>query len=183
MRSFVCSLFFFFQLLEIVAQQTDIIFHHIKENDGLSNKFVTSFLKDSRGILWLGTQNGLNRFDGSHFYSFKRSRDTNSIVDNVINDLCEDRKGYIWGATNNGIFCYNPVTNHFKNYRTPSTRFAKAIYNISCDREGTVWATGQWNIMKYDAVKDLFADIIPLTTAKDSLDQFAVKKNGMLEDP
>ena len=133
--------------------------------------------------MWLGTGNGLNRYDGAHFYSFKRSRNPNSIIDNNIQDLCEDKQGRIWGGTSNGIFCYSVKNNEFKNYKTPSTRFAKVIYNITCDKSGTIWATGEWNIMKFDAASDAFVDIAPLNTSPDSLRQYAVRKNGMLEDP
>jgi streptogramin lyase len=165
------------------AQQPDMIFHHIKEKDGLSHNFVASFLKDSRGILWLGTGNGLNRYDGAHFYSFQRSRSPHSIIDNSIQQLCEDKQGRIWGGTGNGVFCYTVKTNRFKNYKTPSTRFAKVIYNITCDKNGTVWATGEWNIMRFDEAKDAFVDIVALTTSPDSMRHYAVRKKGMLEDP
>lgn len=165
------------------AQQSDLVFHHLKEADGLSDNFVVSFLRDSRGILWLGTQNGLNRFDGEHFFSFYRSRNPSSIIDNGIMDLCEDKKGFVWGATNNGIFRYSVKDNSFKNYKTPSTRFAKVIYNITCDRNGVIWATGEWNIMQYDSVRDIFVDIKPLTSNADSLSAYSVRKRGMLEDP
>lgn len=160
-----------------------MLFHHLREQDGLSNNFVTRFFRDSRGVLWLGTQNGLNRFDGSHFHTFTRSREPHSIADNVILDLCEDKQGRIWGATSNGIFCYTVETNQFRNYRTPSTRYARVIKNIYCDSKGRIWATGEWNIMRYDSTADTFTDIIPLTSHKDSLNDYAVVRNGLIEDP
>jgi ligand-binding sensor domain-containing protein len=183
MRLILSGIVFLFAQLTAYSQQQDMIFHHLREKDGLSHNYVVSFLKDSRGMLWLGTANGLNRYDGAHFFSFKRSRNPNSIIDNNVQDLCEDKQGRIWGGTANGIFCYSVKANRFKNYKTPSTRFAKVIYNITCDRSGTIWATGEWNIMKYEAAKDAFIDIRPLTSSQDSLRQYAVRKNGMLEDP
>ncbi len=164
------------------AQKSGIVFHHLKEKDGLSHKFVYSFLKDSRGIFWLSTPNGLNRFDGAHSYTYKIGREPNTMIDAAL-DLCEDKRGRIWGATANGIFCFTVETNRFKNYKTPGTRYAKVIQNIVCDRQGEIWATGEWNIMKYNPITDAFADIPPMTACKDSLWLYSVKKNGLCEDP
>jgi len=183
MRSVVFVCVFLLMLLSVAAQQPDMIFHHINKKDGLSDNIAVTFLKDSRGILWIGTQNGLNRYDGAHFYVFKRTKNPNSIVDNSITKLCEDHRGYIWGATGNGIFRYDVKANRFKNYKTPSTRFAKVIGNIACDKDGTIWATGEWNIMKLDTASDAFVDIVSLAPSPDSMRQYAVRRNGMLPDP
>lgn len=158
-------------------------FRHVREEDGLSHNFVISFLKDSRNQVWLGTQNGLERFDGSHHYIFRRSRIQGSIPDNVIHDLCEDRQGVIWGATSDGIFSLDAARTRFRAYSTPSNRFAKAVKNILCDRTGTIWASGEWNIMRYDWQHEHFTDIPSLTATKDSLSFYAVRKNCMIEDP
>ncbi len=183
MRKFFLSSILLFCHFVPFAQQSDLVFHHLKEADGLSNNFVLSFLKDRRGNLWLGTQNGLNRFDGEHFYTFSRSRNDQTIIDNGIKDLCEDRNGYIWGATNNGIFRFASEGYSFRNYKTPSTRFARVIHNIACDNYGTIWATGEWNIMQYDSVRDVFIDFKPINTSPDSLHDYSVRQKGMLEDP
>jgi len=64
----------FFLLIhgETVAQENSFVFSQLKEQDGLSDNTVNCFLKDSRGIVWIGTYNGLNRFDGSHFFVYKK---------------------------------------------------------------------------------------------------------------
>src|SRR5215510_1195493 len=107
-RSLLLPLLLFCWLLSF-GQDNEFTFSHIGEKDGLSNGVINCFLKDSRGILWIGTNNGLNRFDGSNFYTYNVSRTGNSIPNGDIRTLCEDKKGNIWGGTDDGIFCFNPV--------------------------------------------------------------------------
>ncbi len=177
------SVFIFLTGLYSYAQNSPYIFTHLKEKDGLSYNFVNNFLKDSRGILWVATYNGLNRYDGSHFYNFKKTKDSTSLGNNAIHDLCEDRQGNIWGATENGIFCYLIKTNNFRNYSTPNSKGAKGVLNILCDKQGVIWATGIWTILKFNAAQNKFEEIGPLATDKDSLIHYSVRKSGLVEDP
>ena len=75
--------------------------------DGLSQVSVNDICKDKMGFLWLGTQNGLNRYDGSSFKIYKNDPSKKgTICDNFINVLFEDSRGYIWVGTENGGVCY-----------------------------------------------------------------------------
>lgn len=180
----------FLSVTPAAGQGSPFIFHHLKEKDGLSNNIVNCFLRDSRGILWIGTFDGLNRFDGAHFYSFKRTKQPNSIVNNSVHALCEDRQQKIWGATENGFFCYDPEKNVFKNYSSPNsklvssaTNVARAGFNILCDKQGNIWATGVWTILRFNSSKEVFEEMNPLSSHSDSLNYYVVRKNGMIEDP
>lgn len=77
--------------------------------DGLSDKRVTCFHKDRKGFMWIGTRNGLNRYDGHSFKVFLPGTG-NSISNEVINDIEEDSKGRIWVATMEGLNIYDPAT-------------------------------------------------------------------------
>ncbi|MBK7809506.1 MAG: histidine kinase [Saprospiraceae bacterium] len=172
-----------FLSIHLFAQTTDFIFHHLGERQGLSNNLCFSLLKDSRDMLWIGTMNGLNRFDGVHFYNFKSGKDSSSLINNSIFDLCEDKEGNIWGGTASGIFCYLPMQNTFVNFTPPTYDFARGIKNIICDRNGDIWASSEWNILKLNKKKNKFEEIGPLTTNYDSLGKYSVRQNGMIEDP
>jgi len=140
-------------------------------------------LKDSRGMLWIGTANGLSRYDGAHFYNFKATNDSNTLINNIIFDLCEDKTGNIWGATASGIFCYQPQKNSFENYIPPTYDFARGVKNIICDKKEIIWASTEWNILKLNRQKNVFEEIGPLTKNYDSLSTYSVRQNGLVEDP
>ena len=83
--------------------------------DGLSQGAVSSILQDSRGFIWFGTKDGLDRFDGTEFKYYKNIyADSTSLIDNKLNSLIEDSFGRIWIATqSNGIECFDPETENF----------------------------------------------------------------------
>lgn len=162
------------------AQEAGLTFHHLNEKDGLSDNLVNAFLKDSRGLIWIGTKNGLNRFDGVHFYIFRKSKQPNSINDNTILDLCEDQQGCIWGGTNRGVFRYDPALNRFRNFDFGNT--GVAIHNILCDRAGQIWAAGGRKIWQFDKAKEIFVELPPFTQ-NDSVMQYTLRKNSILADP
>ena len=87
--------------------------------DGLSNSDITSITQDSTGYVWLGTQNGLNRYDGTKITVFKHIiGDTTSLPDNRISKVFYDSHHRLWLVTASGISHYRPVSNDFKNYPT-----------------------------------------------------------------
>jgi ligand-binding sensor domain-containing protein len=167
---------------EVAAQSSTYIFNHVTEKDGLSDNIVNCFLKDSRGILWIGTYNGFNRFDGSNFYNYKKRKGLNSMLNEVVHSLCEDKNGNIWGSTDNGVFCYQPRTDVFKNYPIRSMGSGNNFYNIICDNKGDIWTAGDWSVFRFNSNKNSFDETIKLTAVKDSLGFYKIRKNGLLTD-
>ncbi len=102
------TLFFGISLIiasPLFAQQENIRFEHFTQDHGLSAP-VTKIAQDHFGFLWLGTTDGLNRFDGKNFIVYRNiAGDTHSLVNNIINDLNVDSQGRVWVATNGGL-CY-----------------------------------------------------------------------------
>ena len=89
---FLVTLIFFSIISQ--AQKPTIKFTTISTKDGLSQVSVTSVLQDSRGFMWFGTRDGLNRYDGYKFRVYKNiPGDANSISFNFITSLFEDAKG------------------------------------------------------------------------------------------
>src|ERR1035437_10116259 len=80
-----------------IIGQSSYIFHHLETSDGLSNNSVRAILRDSYGFLWIGTESGLNRYDGYGFKVYTMNSGTrNSLISNDILGLQEDGLGNIW---------------------------------------------------------------------------------------
>lgn len=140
----------------------DIKFKSLKVKDGLSHSNCTSIIKDSEGFMWIGTYDGLNRFDGYECKVFKHSEeDSMSICHNAIQDLFIDHKGDLWIGTNRGLNKYNYKTETFKHYLDePNTITRKVISSICEDKQGNIycglWGDGLYVInRKDDTVKHI----------------------------
>jgi ligand-binding sensor domain-containing protein/DNA-binding response OmpR family regulator/nitrogen-specific signal transduction histidine kinase len=95
-------------LLPFLAFAQNEVFYHFGLEEGLSQQTVQTILRDDTGFIWLGTQEGLNRFDGTSFKVFKNDLDNhNSISGNNIQKLFDYKNHLIIGTKNNGICVYD----------------------------------------------------------------------------
>ena len=85
------------------SQSHPMRFDRLSLDDGLSQSTVISILQDSRGLMWFGTENGLNSYNGYEFEQFLRERGNPQALSNdFIYDVEEDSDGNLWIATNGG---------------------------------------------------------------------------------
>jgi len=85
------------------AQQPSLYFDRITVQNGLSHNKVNCILQDKRGFIWIGTDDGLNRYDGSHFTIYRNTPGNSTTVSgNIISDLLEDEQQVLWIATADG---------------------------------------------------------------------------------
>ena len=113
---------FFSYLLPSNAQQPVLYFKRMNQANGLSNNKVNCILQDRRGFTWIGTDDGLNRYDGYNFKVFKNiPGEPSSLSGNTITDLHEDKNGILWIATaDGGISRYDyrlPNEKKFRQYK------------------------------------------------------------------
>ena len=96
-------------------------------SDKLSSTNITSICQDQMGYIWIGTEFGLNRFDGYRFTSYLNNPlDSTSLgFNNVVSLLC-DSEGRLWVGTAQGLQRYDPATDSFVNYHFPEERRARA---------------------------------------------------------
>ncbi len=143
MRYILLLFIFFCTAFSLFAQKSVIRFKHYTTDEGLSQNMVDCILKDSRGFMWFGTWNGLNRFDGYTFTVFKQnSQDANSLSNNFIYAICEDKFGNIWTGTNNGLNVYLYAENRFIQYlytKEHITISSPQINALLCDNSGNLW--------------------------------------------
>ena len=92
-------------------------FKNITIEDGLSQSTVETIYQDSKGYIWIGTNDGLDRYNGYDFKHYKYDKyNQNSIANNYIVDIIEDKDGYIWVSTIGGLSRINADTDEIKNY-------------------------------------------------------------------
>lgn len=125
-------------------------FRHYQVEDGLSNNAVLSCLQDSKGFLWFGTKDGLNRFDGYTFKVFRNDpEDKTSIGNNFIRCLYMDNNHVLWAGTDKGLYKYDATNESFSLLRTP---FTAQVTSIKMDTRGSLWFISNFNLFKYDIV-------------------------------
>jgi ligand-binding sensor domain-containing protein len=94
--------------LIVLANPQSVRFKNLTVKDGLSSNWVKCFLEDSHGFLWIGTNDGLNKYNGYQFESYKYNDDTiASLNDNNINVIFEDSENNLWIGTHSGINIYD----------------------------------------------------------------------------
>ncbi|MDR3195024.1 MAG: response regulator, partial [Tannerella sp.] len=118
-------------------------FEWITDRNGLSQNTVRCLMQDAQGFMWMGTINGLNRYNGKEF-SVMLSEQGNplSLPDNRVRSMMSDTHGYIWIRTTADLFgCYNPYLERFENYDPGSER--KSFSSIRVCSGGDVWLWGR----------------------------------------
>lgn len=128
------------------AQREHVRFKVLSPDEGLSQTTVLAVLQDSRGLMWFGTQDGLNTFDG---YSFKvysnNPEDPSSITSGQVRDLMEDRSGFIWVCTwGYGLDRFDREKGVFEHYRhdgdDPDSLSMDVVQVIFEDeQDGKIW--------------------------------------------
>lgn len=135
-------------------------FRHYQVEDGLSNNTTTCALQDINGFLWFGTKDGLNRFDGYSFRTFRHNMtDSNSIGNNSIWRLYQYKRDVIWVGTERGLYSYHLSSETFQLLpECPRTE----IRGITSDREGNLWFIAGFKLYQYiTAQKQLVAHRLP----------------------
>lgn len=152
-------LFSFVVRLPAGAQATKIHFKHISNDDGLSNSTVEAIFQDHRGFIWLGTRDGLNRYDGRQLHVYRHQpSDSNSLCDNYITSIAEDAGKDLWIGTLNGLSRLNPASNRFINYRKQLSN--NQISSVFRDRRNRMWvASFGGAVHRFDEDRQVFIPV------------------------
>ncbi|MBK1442192.1 response regulator [Parapedobacter sp. ISTM3] len=135
--------------------------HQFDNRYGLSNSAVNCLLHDADGMLWIGTWDGLNRYDGKdfHVFNYQIKARSQGLISNIVQGLAQDRQRRIWISTVEGISSYDKSSGRFKHYFYQPV--AKGIredeFEVAVDTAGVVYArTPQHGLARYDAGRDTF---------------------------
>lgn len=174
--------------LKCFSQIPSLYFEKISVQNGLSHNKVNCILQDKRGFIWLGTDDGLNRFDGRNFMIFRnKPNDSTTISGNIITDLIEDKQGRIWIATSDGGMSRYDYTlapeKQFRQYKHqpdhPTSIPINYINAVIEDPKGFLWlATSGKSVLRFDKSSESFKQIIS-TGTKTVLD-LCIDENGII---
>lgn len=132
------------------GQTAAMHFQHLGIADGLPQSTVYAMLQDSTGFIWIGTNDGLSRYDG---YSFRVFRQTDvqpaAICNNVINCLETDGSGQLLVGTDNGLDSYDPRTEQFTHITLPGAT-DKTISSLKKDSKGNIWVGTRGSFLRYN---------------------------------
>lgn len=107
-------LLFFVLIVALSVKAETYNFARLDNTHGLSNNQIECIFKDSRGFMWIGTNYGLNRYDGYNSRIYKSIKnDTTSLITNAISDIKEDASGNLWIRSNSTYIIYNIRTEKF----------------------------------------------------------------------
>lgn len=143
-----------------VSAYNNINFKNITSEDGLSQGTVETIIQDDQGYIWLGTNDGLCRYNGYEFKIYKHDEELeNSITNNYIVDIKEDNSGNIWVGTANGLSKIDTKTDLITNYNMNDEEKSLSHYNIGdilITKSGDVLVGTSDGLNIYNEKKDEF---------------------------
>lgn len=148
----------------------------------MSQSTVETIFQDSRGYIWIGTNDGLNRYNGYEFKQYKYDKyDKNSIANNYIINITEDKNGYIWVSTIGGLSKINVDKDEIKNYYSKENSGNLSnnnLWQILCTKDNRIIASTVDGLNLYDEKNDKFIRILDKENELPSQYIYSVKEDS-----
>ncbi len=161
---------------ELQALPRSMRFQRLSTEEGLSQASGLAILQDSRGFMWFGTQNGLNRYDGYAFTLYKHdSQEPTSLAHNNVWTVCEDGSGNLWvGTDGGGLDRWDRRTDTFTHHRhdpeDPASLSGDRVRDLWLDSSGILWVgTAAAGLNRLDPVTGTFSRMRSVPTDPTSL--------------
>ncbi len=183
-------------LQESVAQDFPFIeprFEVMRDAATIDDQIVTSLAQDKRGFIWIGTQDGLVRYDGYRYRKFTHhTQQANSIVGNYVYSLLAASDGRIWvGTRSDGLSVFNPRTESFEalHEQTEQTEQNNSLSRMMIralaeDKQGNIWIGTETGLHLYDIenkkLRNLSQEVPNLGLLANSVASLLVDKHGQI---
>ncbi|MBD8524335.1 two-component regulator propeller domain-containing protein [Pseudomarimonas arenosa] len=145
-------------------------FRRLGADEGLSQSTVNAVLQDRAGLMWVGTQNGLNRFDGTEVTIFLPTpNQTGGLSDNFITSLALDQDGVLWVGTLDGLNRYDAASERFQTFifapADPHSLPSSVIYDLEADRRGSgIWIGTEAGLARWSPAAQRFERVADRST-------------------
>lgn len=160
MRKIILLIVVFCIGLDGFSQRKDYQFIHLSTPEGLSQSSAIAIHQDDLGQIWIGTRDGLNKYDGSKFTVYRNAIDNpSSISNNDILAIEQDSDGFIWIGTYNGLNKYNPKTDAFTRYfheQNNESLSNNTVWTIKELSNGEIWIGTSNGLSVYNKKTDSF---------------------------
>ena len=152
-RFFYAILGTFLLSLSFQAIGQTLNLNQFKVEDGLPQSCIYTLTQDFSGSIWIGTMDGVSRYDGLKFENFSVK---DSLAEHRVTASCVDKGGAIWvGHWQGGISKYNPITKKFHRVKTGSISVLKSIQAIQIGNNGEIlFSTNGQGIIRYQPSKE-----------------------------
>ena len=149
----------------VYAEFKSITFNNLNVEHGMSQSTIDVIFQDSKGYIWLGTNDGLNKYNGYEFKVYTYEEDKNSISNNYITDIEEDNNGDIWIATIDGINKLNTSTEKITNYtKDKGSISSDNITEVMLSADGKIIATTANGLNVYNEETNKFDRVLEKDT-------------------
>jgi ligand-binding sensor domain-containing protein/class 3 adenylate cyclase/HD superfamily phosphodiesterase len=173
-----CSIFL---LVFYSRGQGDFRFNSFTISNGLSQSFVTCIIQDNTAALWIGTQDGLNRFDGKNFEIYN-SDDTPGIGNSFIKCVTKSKNGNLWFGTANGLLLFEPNKEKFTTFLVENSVLLQ-IESISIDDKEQIWLSIYgYGVVQFNSKTKTFTKAIPNLPTKKTHLITSIGNNTLLID-
>jgi ligand-binding sensor domain-containing protein/serine phosphatase RsbU (regulator of sigma subunit) len=153
--SLLCILLCTLQATSAYTQNDNLRWKNLTSEDGLSVNSVNCLIQDNSGFMWLGTQSGLDKYDGVKFRSYTQNPgDSNGLNNSYINCIVKDKEGYLWiGTEAGGLNKYDPYKNIFTHFTADASNKESAINNnkinaLAFENDTVLWIGTEEGICK-----------------------------------
>jgi ligand-binding sensor domain-containing protein len=186
----VCLCCLSVQSAQAIAPARTLRFEHLTVETGLAQESTLAIVQDNDGFMWLGTQNGLSRFDGYKVTVYRNVLgDARTLVNNWISALHVDSKGRLWLGTEGGLDRYEPSTRSFVHFapreatqRGGGSRKVRAILD---DGKNGLWLATRDGLQHFNMDTGEFVSWhhqknVPDSLGEDQLNALALGRDGRL---
>lgn len=185
-RILLCAILLLVRINTTHAINQPVVYSHLTNNDGLSNSAVNTIFQDSEGLMWFGTWDGLNKYDGMYFKQYRpQSKTATSLSHQVIRSIAEEDKDHLWITTDYGINRMDKrnetFSHYFLSYKS-SYIYQENSFSCSISKDGTIAASHKsGQLYLFDKDKKDFVPV-PINGANDykGAKRLFFDKNGCL---